>query len=149
MLELVEVRIEGLPVDVYQRAAEHNDELMREFALVRGEGGTDSASVPARLLALVDEMRERFAGFTAQAGTDLDEAVARGDTTLDLLYLVPPAAGRGAADLDHLLDEADRFCQAGDLLTLTAPPDVVAFRRWFLREFASQAAGRPPVPWPG
>ncbi|MEA2843095.1 MAG: hypothetical protein QOJ69_766 [Actinomycetota bacterium] len=148
MLELVEIRILGLPVDVSQRAAEHNDELMREFALIRGQDTSDEA-VPARLLTLVDELRARYAGFTTQPEADLSDAAAAGRTTIDLVYLVPPAAASGAAELDDLLDEADSFCQAGDLLTLTTPPETLAFRRWFLREFVRQAAGEPPAPWPG
>ncbi len=147
MLELVEIRIVGLPVDVYQQAAEHNDELMREFALIKGQD--TGGEVPTRLLALVDELRTRFSGFTTQPEAELSEAAARGDTTLDLFYLVPPEAARGAAALDDLLDEADRFCQTGDLLTLTTPPEALAFRRWFLREFVRQAAGEAPAPWPG
>ena len=147
MVELIEVRILGLPIDIYQQAAEHNDELMREFALVKGRGAGDDAAVPDRLLTLVDEMRARFAGFTTQPEAELAEAAASGATTIDLFYLVPPDAAQGIGDLDDLLDEADHFCQAGDLLTLTTPPDALAFRRWFLREFVRQAAGEAPTPW--
>lgn len=147
MIELIEVRILGLPVDVYQQAAEHNDELMREFALIKGQGAGDGAGVPDRLLALVDEMRARFAGFTTQPEAELAEAAASGGATIDLIYLVPPDVATAAVDLGVLLGEADSFCQAGDLLTLTTPPDAVAFRRWFLGEFVRQAAGEAPTPW--
>lgn len=147
MLELIEVRIVSLPVDVYLRAAEHNDELMREFALVASDGGHDEAAVPTRLLALVDELRSRFSGFTTQPEAELREAAVRGDPTIDLFYLVPPDVARGAADLDRLLDEADAFCQAGDLLTLATPPEALAFRRWLLGEFVRQAAGEAPAAW--
>jgi hypothetical protein len=139
----------GLPVDVYQRAAEHNDELMREFALIAAHGGDDEAAIPTRLVALVDELRSRFAGFTAQPEAELSAAAAGGHSTIDLFFLVPPEAARGAGELDDLLDEADSFCAAGDLLTLTTPPDALAFRRWFLREFVRQASGEAPAPWPG
>jgi hypothetical protein len=150
VLELIEVRIVGLPVDVYREAAEHTDELMREFALMAADPGAHGdAAVPTRLLSLVEELRTRFSGFTAQPDAELNEASIRGDSTLDLFFLVPPDAARGAADLDQLLDEADAFCRSGDLLTLATPPEVVAFRRWFLREFVRQSRGEPPVPWSG
>ena len=99
MIELIEVRILGLPVDVYQQAAEHNDELMREFALIKGQGAGDGAAVPDRLLALVDEMRARFAGFTTQPEAELAEAAASGGATIDLVYLVPPDVATAAVDL--------------------------------------------------
>ena len=150
MLELIEVRILGLPVDVYLRAAEHNDELMREFALIKGQGAGDGAAVPDRLLALVDEMRARFSGFAAQPEAELAEAAASGAGNIDLYLPRTTRRGpRGSRPRRRSSDEADRFCQVGDLLTLTTPPDALAFRRWLLREFVRQAAGEAPTPWPG
>ena len=48
-----------------------------------------------------------------------------------------------------MLDETDEFCRDGTLLTLQADDDVVAFRRWYLREVVDQIAGRPARPWQG
>ncbi len=141
---LVPVRILGLPLDVYRRASEHTDELLREFALIQED---DSEHVPARLLALIDELHLRFAAFTQGQTLAMQEAMARGDTEIDLLYEVPREASEGAARLADLLDEADDFCRAGDLLTLAALPETLAFRRWFLEEFVLQIDGRPPRPW--
>lgn len=84
---LVPVRIMGLPLDVYRRASEHNDELLREFALVRGDS-TDH--VPARLLALIDELSTRFGAFTEGPAAALQDALDRGDKQIDLVYEVPP-----------------------------------------------------------
>ncbi|MCU1343940.1 MAG: anti-anti-sigma factor, partial [Acidimicrobiia bacterium] len=33
-------------------------------------------------------------------------------------------------------------------LTLAAPPDIMAFRRWFVEEFVREMAGEAPRPWP-
>ena len=141
---LVPVHILGLPLDVYGRSSEHTDELLREFALIREDNGDH---VPARLLALIDELNARFAGFTQAQTIALQEALARGDTEIDLHYEVPPEASEGAARLGRLLDEADEFCRAGDLLTLATLPEGVAFRRWVLEEFVLQVDGHPPRRW--
>jgi hypothetical protein len=141
---LVPVVILGFPLGVYQRAAEHNDELLREFALIRGD---DSDNVPARLLALIDELQGRFGAFTEGPTSALQEALARGATEIQLRYDVPVEAAAGAARLEALLDEADAFCRSGDLLTLATVPEIRAFRRWFLGEFVAQIGGRPPRPW--
>ncbi len=141
---LVPVHILGMPLDVYRRVSEHTDELLREFALIRED---ESDHVPARLLALIDELNLRFAAFTQRQADDMQAAMARGDAQIDLLYEVPPEASVGVARLNALLDEADEFCRAGDLLTLAAPPEALAFRRWFLEEFAFQIDGRPPRSW--
>lgn len=141
---LFSVRILGLPLDVYQRASEHSDELLREFALVRED---DSDHVPARLLALIDELNARFGAFTEGPRSTLQDALARGDRTIDLQYEVPAEAADAAIRLGALLDEADDFCRSGDLLTLATVPEGLAFRRWFLDEFVSQIGGRSPRPW--
>ena len=144
MTDLITVRILGIPLDIMQRSAEHSDELLREFALIREEG-TDH--VPARLLRVIEELRGRFGAFAAGPRQAMQEALERGDHSVDLEYVVPPEVGGAAERLRALLDEADQFCRAGDLLTLATPPDGLAFRQWYLEEFERQIAGRPPRPW--
>lgn len=139
------VRLLGFPVGVYMRASEHSDELMREFALIREDG---SDQIPARLLALVEELRGRFGAFTAGPTDAIQEASVRGDATIDLRYEVPAAAGDAAVQLGRLFDEADAFCRAGDLLTLATDAEGLAFRDWFLDEFVRQIDGLPARPWP-
>lgn len=146
--ELLEIRIVGLPLGVYREAAEHHDELRREFAFIK-ERQSDSTDVPHRLLTLIDELNARYGSFTAGPSTQLHAALTEGlEGTIDLVYRVPPQVRDGVAEFDRLLDEADRYCAAGDeLLTLAAPPRALAFRRWFLGEFVRQVDGAPPTPW--
>ncbi|MGI8807764.1 MAG: hypothetical protein ACR2KK_07985 [Acidimicrobiales bacterium] len=141
---LVPVRIVGLPLEVYRRASEHTDELLREFALIRGEG---SDHVPARLLALMEELRSRFAAFTQGPTGLLQAALDRGDAEIDLQYNIPKETQDAVRRLGTLLAEADAFCRAGDLLTLATPPEGLAFRRWFLDEFSRQIDGHPAQSW--
>lgn len=144
--ELVEVRLLGFPLDVYARVEEAHEGLLREFALISmSEPGR---SVPARLVALTMDLQERYAGFTRGAREQRATAAARGDSTVDMVYEVPPEIGDAAARYDALLDEAVEYCRHGDLLTLAPPEEHLAFRRWFLREFVRQIRGEPPVPWP-
>jgi hypothetical protein len=147
--DLVEVRIEQLPLEVYRSAAEHSDELLREFALIKERDVDEGRSVPRRLLALVAELGERFSAFSTEQTTQLESALERGESVLDLVYRVPPEARQATIELDAMLDEADRFCREGkELLTLATPPAALAFRRWFLEEFVRQIDGEPPLPWP-
>jgi hypothetical protein len=142
--DLTTVRILGLPLGVLERASEHNDELLREFALVREE---NSDHVPSRLLALIEELNGRFGSFTEGPANAIQEALHRGDKALDLAYQVPADAGDAAVRLAALLDEADEFCRSGDLLTLATLPESLHFRRWFLEEFSRQIAGAPARSW--
>ena len=141
--ELVDVMLLGLPPDVHRRALEHQDELQRELTLIE----LDPTSVPARLLALAHDLRVRFGAFTEAPSTELAGALARGDTSIDLRYRVPRAAGAAARELGQLLDEVDDFCRDGGMLTLATSEEGVAYRRWFLGQFVAQTAGAPPEPW--
>ena len=146
--ELVEVRLLGLALDDYRHAAAHHDELFREFALVLTGEPSPGHEVPGRLLALSEELDERFGGFAAAPQGELQAALDRGDTAIDLTFHVPPATASASAELRELLAAADEYCGRGDLLTVAPPPEAVAFREWYLGEFVAQIAGAPPTPWP-
>lgn len=143
---LIAVRLIGLPVRLQQRSSQHHDELVREFQLIRTRG--PAHHVPVRLIALTDALTERFGSFTAGTEAELAAARRRGDETVDLVYRVPREVSDAVDLLGRMLDEVDVYCRAGtELLTLAAPADLVAFRRWFLDEFTRQAEGMPPRPW--
>ena len=143
-MDLVEVRILQLPVALHGRAAAHNDELQREFTWIAAEPG----DVPARLVTVARAVSERYAGFTAAQRQELEDAIAGGLPSVDLHYRVPAEAAEAARELGAMLDEADRFCEAGGMLTLATTPDLVAYRHWLLGEFERQCAGGPATPWP-
>lgn len=149
--EVVEVHLLQMPVTLWARAIEHNDELLREFALMEADGQADTdAGVPARLVALMATIRAQYGGATDAKRAELFAAVEAGRSELDdVLYRLPPAAAAAAQELARTLDEADAYCRDGQhLLTLATPPDVVAFRHWYLTQIVDQIAGRPPLPWP-
>ena len=146
--DLVEVRLLALSLADFARSSAHHDELFREFALIRSSDASESSSVPARLLALLDELDQRFGSFSVGGSSEIEAAVSRGDESVDVTYRVPRETGEAVIRLAELLNRADEFCRQGDLLTVAPPPDAVAFRNWFLREFAVQIAGAPPTPWP-
>jgi anti-anti-sigma factor len=145
--ELVDVHLIGLPVAVHEEADRHMQALNREFELIR-RSEQDANILPHRLQALIDELDGRFAGFGDEPTQALEAAVERRETSIDLHYRIPPAAGEAAHRLGELLDEADAYCRAGEhLLTLVTPKDALRYRHWFLREFERQTKGLEPVPW--
>jgi hypothetical protein len=98
----------------------------------------------------MDELNTRFAGASTAQEEQLHAAAAEGVPVLErLVFTVPSAAAPASIELGEMLDAADDYCRAGQhLLTLAAPEDVVAFRRWYLGEFVRQPSGGAPVPWP-
>jgi hypothetical protein len=149
-IPLVTVRIVGLPVDLHARATEHGEELRREFALIaQGLQHSDRPrEMPRRLLSLISTLQGDYSGFTTEQEDLLDRAIESGWDTLDLTFHVPPSAADAALALGAVMDEADEYCREGKhLLTLATPPELVAYRQWYLREFVQQIGGAEPTPW--
>jgi hypothetical protein len=147
----VTVTLLNFPLQVYAQARQHQDELLREFALmaIRPPQSRSGHEVPAGLLALIERLGRRYGGTADRTDELRDAAVARGETSIDLAYTVPRSVGPAMQELHDLLEQADAFCQQEQLLTLAATPVERRFREWFLAEFASQAAGAEPSAWAG
>jgi hypothetical protein len=150
---LVEVAMLRLPVQIWARAQQHTDELLREFTLiaeqVRQQVSGPDRPLPVRLVELVDSLTAEYTDFSHEQETRLFAAAAAGETELDLVYHLPPGVGGAARHLGDLLNEADTYCREGEhLLTLGSPLELVRFREWFLDEFVNQPLGRPPLAWP-
>jgi hypothetical protein len=147
--DLVEVRLLKLPLDVWQRTQEHVDGLLREFALMVSDEEARAAT-PGRLLDLVNQVSAGYGSFSESQRMEMEHALGRGETEIDLTYQVPAAAAPAAQQLGDMLDEADEYCRRGDhLLTLATPPQELRFRKWFISEFVDQLGGASPTPWPG
>lgn len=146
---MVTVDLLSLPVALHARAQEHSDELRREFRLMTdGADGEDTSHVPTRLLHLVRSLSVAYSGFTSAQEEELEQAVCEGTPSLDLRFTVPAAVSGAARELGVALADADEYCRAGrHLLTLATPPDLLAYREWYLGEFVSQVDGAPPRPW--
>lgn len=145
-MNLVEIRLVGLPLKIHQSALQHSDEVMREFShLLEGEAASHA---PGRLIVLDRILQERYRSFTEGANAELDSAIEQGQDTCDITIQIPDDAGPAAIEMAELWDEVDRYCEAGEyLLALRSEPAVAAYRRWILEEFAHQASGSPPRSW--
>lgn len=146
-VNMVDVHLLQLSPAVHRELREHQDDLRREFALIAET--SDPQSVPPRLLRLTQDLRERFEEFAEEPAKKIEDAAARGEELVDIVYRVPREVGPAASELAELLAEADLYCLRGEgLLTLAAPGRVATYREWFLGEFTRQAAGEKPVSWP-
>lgn len=146
--QFVEVRMLRLPVDVWQRAQEHVDGLLREFVLI-AQDDEARAATPGKLLDLIEHLNAGYGEFSDEQRRRMEAAAERGELEIDLTYVVPPAAGGAAQQLGDMLDEADDYCRRGDhLLTLATPEEALRFRKWFISEFVAQVNGQRPTPWP-
>jgi hypothetical protein len=143
-----EVRLLNFPVRVLAASRQQHDELMHEFAVL-AVTMEDRESVPARMLELIDTLGTTYAGTGERPDTEVDAALDRGESTIDLTYHVPAHVLDAANRLQTLMDEADEFCRSEQMLTLARTQLMKDFARWYLDEFRRQIAGEPPQPWAG
>jgi hypothetical protein len=143
------VRLIGVPVDLYLEATRHMGEIAREFALISfGERSGVNERVPAQLLELVDDLRGRFRGDTDAIRAQVEAAARDGKDTVEIELPADETAAEITERITDLLDAADEFCRSGDLLTLAAPPQVVAWRHWWRDQVVGQVReGAEPMPW--
>jgi hypothetical protein len=135
------------PVRHMQRAREHSEALLREFAVIVHGADDEEARVPARLLELAAESQRRYAGLNPHAEAIVEEALARGDEFVDLELDVPVSFKDETIAAVPVLLEVEQYCINGELLTLVPPADVRQFWAWYLGEFVRQADGGEPVSW--
>ena len=140
------IRLLGMPAQLFAHFRQRYSELRRELRLL-ALSHSDDYPVAKELSDLTLEVeRERR---QARGVSALDQAIAEGRDRVDLEYHVPPSAPASMTRLLAMLEKADAFCREQRLLVLAASPQQLALQRWYLGEFARQAAGEPPMPWPG
>jgi hypothetical protein len=142
------VRLIGVPVRVLEAARRHHEELMHEFSLLAVQEDI-SDDVPKRMLDLIETLGRRYAESSEQSNAQIDAALARGDTTVDVTYEVAAHVVEAADFLAALMEEADEFCAREQMLTLQRSQVVKDFSTWYLEEFRRQLHGEPPQPWEG
>jgi hypothetical protein len=140
------VQLVDFPLAVANRAYQHREALLREFAIIAAGGGEPS-DVPKRLVELASILDERYAGLNPEADEILEAASQGRIEFVDLALTVLPAVKDDTLELAPLLLEADEFCRSGGLLTLAPTEEMRTFWTWFLGEFVRQADGQAPLSW--
>jgi hypothetical protein len=143
------VKLLGVPVDLYFDASRHMGEIAREFALISfGERSGVNERVPDRLLELVAELRGPRRRNTDAIRVQFEDAARAGQATIDIEIPGDETAAELTERITELLDAADEFCRSGDLLTLAASPEVVAWRHWWRDQVVAQVReGAEPEAW--
>jgi hypothetical protein len=149
--EHVGVQLLNFPLQVFAKAREHHEELLREFALLALSPPADRPGhhVPQQFLDLINTLGVRYAGIGTSTDAIRDAAIARGEQSMDLTYELPRSVGPAMQELRDLIDLADQFCRDGQMLTMALAPQERDFLWWFVAEISNQAGGAAPSPWPG
>jgi hypothetical protein len=145
----VKVTLLGLPVEIQHRSVQHISDLRHELLIVQAGEDAGQPSQDSRLRKLLDDIDpDGIAGMAAR--TQTEAAKAAGRDVVDVELEVSPEAAPSYPRMVAALEEADELCRELELLTLAAPPEVVAFRRWVAAELVGQLTdAKPPSPFPG
>lgn len=138
----ITVEWQGLPLLLFEVVLEHNEALMREYALERlGELDPAEEMAPPTVAAAA-AARARLAQAVAEY-----RPLARTQRHVDVTLLLEPRDVDALADLLPVLDEAERLSEAGRILTQPALPELRELREWCISEIVRQAEGAAPTPW--
>ena len=143
---MLTIRLLGMPARVFASFRDWYSDIRRELRLLSFSQGDQFpvAGELAELTVKVEHERRLARGIER-----LDEAIAAGQPSVDLDYVVPESAPGSMERMLDVLERADRLCRDLSLLTVAATPQQLALMRWYSQEFVRQGRGEPPLPWPG
>jgi hypothetical protein len=125
------VRVDDVPVDLVLRSQEHLEELLREMQIITigMQTATTADNPTGRVGRLVGEALERLEAARALTHEQARAVADAGGALVSLELSLPEGAAEDIRRLTELLEEADRLCEEGALITLASPPEVRSFRR--------------------
>lgn len=142
----VRVRLVDVPVELYVRFRRRYYELGRELRLLSlAHGGTYPVAAELADVFLQVEKERRLTRGIPEA----ERALTSGEDRVTFDLQCPETAPETMTRLRDALERADEFCREQRLLVLAATPLEKRMQRWYLGEFARQASGEDPLPWPG
>lgn len=144
-MEIGVLTVRAVPAKLFVESQDHQHELIRELRLIEiGERfDLTTRNVSQRLGTLIAEILEGWDDVRSTTRRQAIAAIEREEGEVDLSIPVRPGLAEALQRWLHLLDEADRFCEGGELLTMAAPPNVRALRARYVSEIVSQLGGPP------
>ncbi|HEX4016956.1 MAG TPA: hypothetical protein VHX15_09480 [Frankiaceae bacterium] len=140
-----QIRMVGVPVELFLATREQHDALMREFTVLALAHQDEERSRPPEMRLLVRELGFHYAASGSGADESVEAASRAGQVTIDLSYHVLISVLTAADQLERLMRSADAYCREGRMLTMPRTPEMVRFSEWWLGELRRQIAGYPPT----
>ncbi|MCW2725087.1 MAG: putative sensor protein [Frankiales bacterium] len=127
------VTLGDVPTGLLLDAKAHVDSVVRELTLSEsGSRSGVSGTLPPHLAELVHDVVTEFAEARQAIKRQAITAFERGQARTTLVLTLPAEAAEAGERYLTALGEADTYARASRLLTLAAPPQHRAFRRWYV-----------------
>lgn len=142
------VVVDGVPARLFLESQDHQQDLIREFVLIQFGHRFDvtTTEVPQRLARLIADIHSHYADVRGATRQQALEALDRGQEIVSMAVPVLPGMAGALRQWLELLEQADRWCQEGTMLTLAAPPEVRRLRRWYAGELLRLLPAEAPEP---
>jgi GAF domain-containing protein len=142
------VTLGDVPTDLLLGAKTHVDSLSREFTLAATGAVTGlTAEIPPHVVDLVHAVVNEFAEARGSIKRQALAAANAGSPRTTLTLALPIEAADAGERYLAALEEADAYARSARLLTLEAPAQHRAFRRWYVTSLVDSlrraAAGEP------
>lgn len=145
MPPMTSVLLAGVPVALFRAWEQHASALLRESLLVHlakdemaSDQTVDEIATVNEALAILGEQALRVIDGADHVDTS---------STHDLTLRIPTDQVSRYALLPSVLDHALELAAAGELLTPTSQPEVIALRNWCCSEIVRQGTGLAPTRW--
>jgi hypothetical protein len=133
--ETVEVQFREVPVALYIELQSHSDSVMRDLVLSRAELERPAGAPISAADSFLLQWRERLR-------LQVEQAQAEGRAHVDLTAQYPRSVVEPFRRYVAMLEEADEAAARGELLVPPPSADVLALRRWLVREISAQVFER-------
>lgn len=140
-----DVELEGVPAALFIASQNHQHDLLRELALmdIGNRWSLTERELPHRVTTLIAGILAEYADVRTVTRQQALAALERGEDTVTLRVPVRPGIVGALHRWLALVETADRLCGQGLLLTLPAPADVQALRRWYVEAIDARLRGAP------
>jgi hypothetical protein len=142
----IRVRLLALPAQLFSELRRYHFEVRRELRLLAMTSPDDYplANEITEIFVQADRERRSSAGISR-----LDQAIVRGEASIDLEYQVPLSTPATMARIRDLLNEVYQAFSSDHLLALRPPEVLVDLQVWYFTEFERQGNGQNPTRWEG
>lgn len=144
-----QVLLFDVPVTLWLTSNQWLEEVLREVSLAGLSGNPEAGRLGRSMSALIVRHAVALGGDGDTGTAALWAAHERGLDRIDIGYDVSQDITVTAALVRTAVDDLERRCLEGLLLTLPPRPEEQRLMQWISAQLVGQRAGEPPHAWPG
>jgi hypothetical protein len=135
---LTTVRLVHAPAELYLEHFRNLHDLIHELQTMAAGDQSGIARVPGRLGEVMRGILEEYQGVWMSMRQQALEALERSDERVDIEMLLPREAAEAVRRIHGLVEEAEKYCELGEMLALPSSEEIWRLRTWIRDEVVAQ-----------